>query len=333
MRKPPILILITVFAFILSKTWAQSDSSDIRNGKIYGDLFLNANYNVADELLSFRLNRLHFGYKYTFSKEFYFNGMIESALENYDPIPEGGDYDDITNLFEFCFGFKKGKFEGKFGLIGTELNQQQEKLWKHRYVDKVFVDKYGYAPTNDFGAIGIYRYNNMLTFDVAVTNGEGHKHLPADSALRFSGGITSYLFDKFILRAYSDIETKDTLQTNFIAVFGYQSEILTAGMEYNMQTNSGGKNDFNRNGVSLYATGNINQKIQLFGRFDLSKSNKPEGYKGNWNSENDGSLIISGVQYQLIENAILSFNYRHWLPKNKDIDDMSLLFLDVAVQF
>jgi hypothetical protein len=106
MRKPPILILITVFAFILSKTWAQSDSSDIRNGKIYGDLFLNANYNVADELLSFRLNRLHFGYKYTFSKEFYFNGMIESALENYDPIPEGGDYDDITNLFEFCFGFK-----------------------------------------------------------------------------------------------------------------------------------------------------------------------------------------------------------------------------------
>ena len=322
-----ILLLGSTFAFC-------QESNEKPKGEVYGDVFLNANYNLTDNYASFRLNRLHVGYKRDLSENFYFNGMFESALEDYAPIAVGGDYNGITNLFEFCLGYKSKKLDGKFGLIGTEFNQQQEKLWKHRYVDKVFSDKYGLAPTNDFGFLLIYKPADLIHVDFALTNGEGHKNLQSDSAFRVATGITFTFFEHFKARVYTDfMNLDDTLQSNLIAILGYSNEVYSAGVEYNMQGNSNGLDGYSRSGMSVYATYNFLKKYQLFARYDNITSNKPDGFTDNWNIFNDGSLIIVGTQYGLLNDVVISLNYRNWSPADSNSDSQSFIFMDVAINF
>ena len=322
-------ILLTLILFLPLLIKAQQDSIK-PSGSFYGDVFLNTNYNFDKERVAFRLNRLHFGYKYNFSDKLYFNGMIESAREDYEPQ---GDYNGITNLFEFCLGFKLNKVEGKFGLIGTEFNQLQEKLWKHRYVDKVFADKYGLAPTNDFGGIVIFKPSEIFNFDLALTNGEGHKTGQADSSFRYSLGLTVKPDNGFVARIYSDfLSYNDVLQTNLIGIIGYTSDNVSVGAEWNQQINSFNADGFERSGLSAYASYLFNGKYQLFGRYDYLTSNQPDGFAENWNIANDGQLIIAGLQYKLHEQITLALDYRAW-KGDSDNKTQSFLFFDIEITF
>ena len=304
------------------------------SGKIYGDLFVNGNYNLDDQFGSFRLNRLHFAYKYQFTRNWYFNGMIESALEDYSPIAQGGDYNNITNLFEFCMGYSSDKLNAKFGLIGTELNQQQEKLWKHRYVDKVYADKYGLAPTNDFGFLVIYKISPKFKIDVAVTNGEGHKNLQADSSFRYAGGATWRINQHLIARAYADmVNYSGSIQSNFIGIVGYNNKFFNVGVEWNQQYNSLWNDGFHKNGYSAYLNGNLNPKLQVFTRYDYVSSNQPIDFAFRWNEQNDGSLIITGVQYEMIKQVQVAVNYRSWRSAQENSNPASYIFLDLALSF
>ena len=312
------------------------DTTKAKQGKIYGDVFLNANHNFDNSVTSFRLNRLHLGYLYNISENYYFNGMFESALEDYAPIPDsaGGEYNNITNLFEFCLGFNFNNLSGKFGLIGTELNQKQEQLWQHRYVDKVFADKYGYAPTNDFGFLIKYQPIDLVNFDLSVTNGEGHKSLQADSTFRYALGATVNLSQSLSFRIYSDlVNYSSKTQGNVIAILGYSNNKISCGAEWNAQYNSFGIDGFNRSGLSAYASSQISKTIQLFGRYDYVNSNKPNNADERWNIDNDGSLIIAGAQHQLHEKILLALNYRGWQPAASGSDLNSFLFLDLGVVF
>lgn len=320
------------FAQTIDAPLAQEDFKP--SGKIYGDLFVNANLNVTDQYASFRLNRLHLAYKYQFTPNWYFNGMLESALEDYAPIAQGGDYNNITNLFEFCAGYSSTKWEAKFGLIATELNLQQERMWKHRYVDKVYADKYALAPTNDFGFLIKYKTTQKLSFDLAVTNGEGHKNLQADSSFRYAIGSTVKLNRFVTARAYADMVAHGKIiQSNLIFMLGLHYQHFNLGMEWNQQQNSQWNKGFHKSGYSSYLNVNINPKLQFFGRFDYVSSNRPEDFTYRWNELNDGILAISGVQYQVIQNIQLALNYRSWQAAEQSSASGSYVFLDLALVF
>lgn len=324
------LKLTFIMVFLLPMFIYSQEEKEEPSGTFYGDVFLNANHNFELEQTSFRLNRLHFGYKYEFSDKIYFNGMLESAREDYNPQ---GDYNDITNLFEFCLGFKLPKIEGKFGLIGTEFNQQQEKLWKHRYVDKVFADKYGFAPTNDFGGIIIYKPIEAFNIDLAVTNGEGHKSGQLDSAFRYAAGLSYKPENGFVARLYSDmVFDVELLQTNIIGILGYTSDAISVGAEWNQQINSNNLDDYERSGLSAYISYNFLEKYQAFGRFDMITSNKPDGLSDAWNLNNDGKLIIVGAQYKLHEKITIALDYRGWMSDLSE-ETTSYLFFDIELAF
>ena len=128
-----VFIFTSIMLLLPINSFGQEESKIVEKGEFYGDLFLGANFNLKNNQMSYRFNRLHFAYKHNFSEKLYFNGMIESAKEDY---ALSGSYNGITNLFEFCLGYQSEKLDAKFGLIGTELNQMQEKLWRNRNIDK-----------------------------------------------------------------------------------------------------------------------------------------------------------------------------------------------------
>lgn len=326
MNKNLTLFFLTLLPFLAMSQEIKKES----HSKFYGDVFLNANHNFEESQSSFRLNRLHFGYKHSFNDALYFNGMIESAREDYNPT---NDYNEITNLFEFCLGFKLNKVEGKFGLIGTEFNQQQENLWKHRYVDKVFADKYGFAPTNDYGVLVIYKPLDIFNIDLAITNGEGHKEYQIDSAFRYALGATLKPSNGIVARAYGDMLFYDSLQqTNIIGILGYQTEKISIGAEYNHQLNSANINDFERSGLSGYCSYNITEEHQVFCRYDNITSNKPEGFASNWNIDNDGQLIIAGFQHKPHEKIKFALDYRAWITEANN-ESQSYIFFDIELAF
>lgn len=313
---------------VLSTGVAITNAQDVKNepkGRFYGDIFINANHNFDASYSSFRLNRLHFGYKYQYNRHLYFNGMVESARESYEPL---GDYNNITNLFEFCFGFQYEQIEGKAGLIGTQLNQQQEALWKHRYIDKVFADKYGFAPTNDYGVVITYKPSEVIHVDAAITNGEGHKTGQVDSVFRYAAGLTLQSKTGFVARVYSDfLNQGEEAQINVIGMLGYLSDSFTAGIEYNHQFNSANQSGTNLSGLSAYASYNINERYQLFGRYDSISLNYSEGVL----PDDDGALAIFGGQYQLTKQITTSLNYR--MQKLIGDSNKSYLYLNLALDF
>ena len=304
------------------------DDSLARKGTFYGDVFLNGNYNVNKKSFAFRLNRLHFGYTYIYSKNIYFNGMIESAREDYYPQ---GDYNRITNLFELCLGIKFSKLEGKFGLIGTELNQMQEKLYRQRNIDKVFADKYGFAPTNDFGGILIYKPTEFITTDIATLNGEGHKMGQADSSLRYAFGITLKPFRGVYFRVYNDLlPVNSVYQLNSILVTGFQNRVFSAGVEWNKQFNRSNTRGLNIAGISVYASFDINNTWRIFGRYDIVEYDSPPDYLQDKTTEPDSQLIIAGLQYKINEQVSISINGRNQIVDQKT---NSCVFLNLTLAF
>ena len=324
-----LIFTFCIIFIILNLTFAQNDSSFDRKGEIYGDLFLNTNYQIENKQASFRFNRLHFGYKYNFTEKLYFNGMLEAAKEDYIPA---GDYNNIVNLFEFCLGYNSTKFDAKFGLIGTEFNQMQEQLWKHRNIDKVFADKYGFAPTNDFGFLLIYKPAKFINLDISITNGEGHKSIQMDSAFRYAIG-TKLILSKFFIRAYTDfVYFRSFQQINFIGIAGFSGNKIAFGTEWNQQFNSNNNNNYQRYGLSAYFSINFTEKLQLFSRYDFIRSNMPENFTENWNIINDGDLIIAGMKYNIIDKISIAPNYRAWIANNNS-DINSFIFLDLEIKF
>jgi len=324
-----VFIFTSITLLLPINSFGQEESKIVEKGEFYGDLFLGANFNLKNNQMSYRFNRLHFAYKHNFSEKLYFNGMIESAKEDY---ALSGSYNGITNLFEFCLGYQSEKLDAKFGLIGTELNQMQEKLWRNRNIDKVFADKYGFAPTNDLGFILKYKPYKFISLDFAMTNGEGHKSIQTDSAFRYSIG-SSFTKNAFYLRAYTDfIYTNDFQQTNFIGIAGYQTSRLSLAAEFNQQYNSGGVTNSEKYGLSAYFDVNITKKIQLFSRYDYIRSNKLSGQNENWNIANDGDLIIAGFEYNIRKGIDISPNYRIWLPDDGTKEN-SFVFLNLKIEF
>jgi len=323
-----VYILVILLLIRSTDGFSQEEMPNPPKGNFYGDLFLNMNHNIDANQMSFRLNRLHFGYQYNYNDHLYFNGLIESAREDYDPQ---GDYNGITNLFEFCLGFNYEKISGKLGLIGTALNQQQEKLWKNRYIDKVFADKYGFAPTNDFGGIVIFKPFDLLNIDVAVTNGEGHKNAQMDSSFRYALGVTFNIPGNFVARVYNDfIPTPDGTQINTIAMAGYQTEKLSVGLEWNKQTNKNFIEDYSFGGFSGYGSYSFIPKYTLFGRYDYLSMETP--LPGNLTGTSEGSLFITGLQYQIHQKVVTALNYRLWEAIGSN-NGTSYIFLDLALNF
>ncbi len=124
----------------------------------------------------------------------------------------------------------------------------------------------------------------------------------------------------------------DAQQTNLIGILGYNSDVISLAVEWNQQINTNSLDGYERSGLSAYATYNFSDKYQAFSRFDYISSNKPEGFISDWNIDNDGKLIIGGVQYMLQKQIKLAINYRGWMPEAND-KVSSYLFFDIEIAF
>ncbi len=226
--------------------------------------------------------------------------------------------------------YENGNLNLKFGIIPMQLFKVQEKIWGHRYIEKSATDKYKFGTSSDLGVSVNYKISKIAEVDLTISNGEGNAEIQHDNTYKAALGLTLKPYKGFIFRTYADILSKNTNQITFVGFIGYQiDKRLDLGFEYDKQYNV--KNALNENLTIFSATASyfINDKFQVFSRYDIFRSNLLDQEIRPWNIAKDGSAIIGGVQYSPISKVRIALNYQDWVPYAKNLENESFIYLNI----
>jgi len=271
---------------------------------------------------AFELTRVYLGYKYQFSKEISAKANIDVG----DP-KDGGDFQLTAFIKNAYVAYEKNNWEVNFGMISTNSFGVQEDFWGYRYLAKSFQDEHGFNASADLGMSVAYKFNDVVSADVIVANGEGYKKVQGDSTLRTGFGVTLTPCKKFIARAYYDFAKNDEMQTSLATFVGFKSKLLSIGAEYNYMTNYKFIDSHDRSGTSFYATVNAAPKLKFFARYDNLMSGS------DWNLSKDGSQYMAGIEYNPVKGIKIAPNFSGWDPADSSKPFASTLILNCEFRF
>jgi hypothetical protein len=281
----------------------------------------------ADPSKAFEIRRAYIGYKYQFDPHF----STELKLD----IGSPNDISEFSRIRRYAY-FKtaalywdKGKWTLKGGIIDTEHFGIQEKYWKHRYIYKSMQDEHSFGPKADLGTTVVYRVHQQISLDASLMNGEGYSNLQRDNNFKASMGVSLYPLERILLRIYYDFINQEVLQSTLSTFAGYSYKRITAGAEYNRKGNADFNGNHNQTGLSAYLSCDLNDKFEVFGRFDRLSSYIPEEYTKPWNLQDDGSALIAGIQFQPIKHVKIAMDYQDWVPYAANLGNQRYLFINL----
>lgn len=292
---------------------AQTESSFKPNGKpvflIFSDV--KNSFSKDGSSTAFEISRLYLGYEHFFS-----NSLSARAVMDVGDPGVGGL--QMTAYVKNAFlQYRTNSFSGRFGMIGTDAFGLIEKQWGHRYISKTLQDEFGFNPSADLGVAVDYSPSEFISFDASVLNGEGYKKLQADSALKYTAGITLKPLGGLLLRVYADIMKKNALQNTISFFAGYTYRNLGFGIEYADQKSNKMINNHDYSGISAFGNLKLNDKTGLFARYDYLWSCRTNPTDPNpWNYNNDGQVITAGFDYSPVSGIRIAPVYIGKIPAN-----------------
>lgn len=325
MKKPVLTALVAMFITVLAMSQEPKDAFK-PHGKPIIRVFSNFHSTFVDGESSsaFELTRVYLGYEHSFSEDF-------SGTVIFDVADPGVGKLQMTAFVKNAFlNYKQENLSVDFGMIATTQFKVQENFWGYRYLAKVFQDEYGFASSADLGTSLTYKFNDALSADIAVTNGEGYKKLQSDNILKAAFGLTVNPVKELTVRGMVDMMDN---QSTYAGFFGYKGGRFSLAAEYNYQKNHLMIDGHDFFGPSFYGTVNLSKKTKFFARFDDLQSNTPSGEFENWNLASDGKLYMAGFEFAPVSGIKFSPNYRGWSPVQSAQPYISTLMLNCEIKF
>jgi hypothetical protein len=327
------LILFLSALLLTISSFSQSTEEEFKpSGEVQFKVFWNYHYDFsqnATKKSAFEINRAYFGYKYDFSEAL-------SAKITFDVGNNSGGsaYTAFLKIAQLDWKATDG-IKLSMGLIGLKQFNDQEEIWGYRYIFESFQNKNDFGTSADLGIGAEFTITKTLKVNAMIVNGEGYKKLQdEDGNQKFAGSIIFEPINGLITKIYMDSQaTTDSKAVTALGLFaGYKTVDWRLGAEYN-KLNDGKKYsspavDHNLDGLSFYATYVINKKFEVFGRYDQLSSNTLTGGLTDWNIANDGSQVITGIQYAPVKGLKLSLNYQGFSFDDATLDTKSLVFLN-----
>jgi hypothetical protein len=297
-------------------------------GKPIITVFANVHTLISDGTAEtgFQLTRGYLGYEYNFSKSF--SGKVVFDVGNIGNIK----YQMISFVKFAMMTYTYDKLSVNFGLIPPTQYTVQEIFWGHRYVEKSYMDAYAFSPSADLGVSAAYKFNDIISADLALFNGEGYKVQQMDNYVKTAVGVTINPIKKLTVRLSFDIMGRDSTQITYGAFIGYKEEKFVVGAEYNYQKDHFMAPDQNYWGPSAYGTYYFTKKISVYARYDKLNSNVTEAETQPWNYLQDGQQIIGGFEYAPVKGIKISPNYRGLIPEDSSKSYTNAIFLNVEVK-
>jgi hypothetical protein len=293
--------------------------------KVYADFFKGLTQ--EDPSTAFEIKRVYLGYKGNINEHF----SAEAKLDIGSP-EDLSQYSLIRRYAYFktaALKYKKDRLTIHAGLFNMLQFEKQEDAWGYRYLYKSFMDEHKFGPSADIGIGAEYKLTNYLAADIVISNGEGFKNLQSDDTFKTGIGITIFPLSHTTFRIYYDFINKDLLQSTFAMFASYQRNNYRLSYEFNRANNYDFISNHDFNGMSIYGTYILNDKWELFGRYDRLVSNMEENSEIPWNIYQDGSAIIAGIQYQVNTNINLALNYRDWYSYAQNGPDRSYIYVNL----
>ncbi|MFC2098280.1 porin [Bacteroidota bacterium] len=294
-------------------------------------IFSNVHYGLtdADPSKAFEVRRAYIGFKYKFDQNF--SSELKLDIGSPEEISEFAQLRRYAYFKTAALYWDKDRWTIRAGIIDTEHYRRQEKYWKHRYIYKSMQDEHSFGPKADLGTTVIFRALEQLEIDASLMNGEGYTNLQSDNTFKTSLGINYFPISRVLLRVYYDFVDLNVWQSTFSSFAAYRHEKITAGAEFNWKGNRDFKQDHNQVGLSAYLSYDINDKFEVFGRYDRLSSNNPPGASEPWNLQDDGSAIISGIQYMPIKHVKIALNYQDWVPYSSNLGNARYIFVNLEI--
>ena len=302
------LFLLATMPFAVQAQNATTDSESAK-GKAIIRIFTNfhTGFGSANDDRGFELNRSYLGYEYSFS-----NGLSIKAVVDAGKSSDVDDIQRIVFMKNAQLSWKTGRWNLNFGLITTTQFKVQEEFWGYRYMLMSFQDQYKYGSSADLGASASYRFADWISADMILVNGEGYKKLQINDGIQLGLGATIKPAERLTLRLYGSIneaaERSEKDIYNYAVMLGYKSENYMVAAEYNIQQNTKHVSDANQSGISLYTSGKVSERINLFARYDQMFS------RGDWNIAKDESAIVAGAEFRPHKYIKVAPNFRMIMP-------------------
>jgi hypothetical protein len=277
---------------------------------------------------NFDVRRAYFGYDFFLNNEF--AAMIRLDIgspderQNYS-LTRRNAY--VRNAF---ISYNHNNLKIDFGIIDNFHHKLQEKNWEKRYIYKTFLDEYKFVTGSDLGIKISCKFLKNFILNTSITNGEYLSNIAGFIKYFYSAGldyIPSKKFNARIVSKYSN-RTDNNLSTS-IFLYGNIVEKIRLGGESILKIYFKEPIKKYNFGYNIFAIYDINEKINLFIRYDDIKSNLPENYTIPWNLPFDGSALLAGVEYKFNNNVRLSLNYQDWYPFAANLPNKSFIYLNV----
>ena len=312
-RKILIVSVIACFAF---GAVAQESVKEEPKGKAIIKVFANAHsgFGADNDDRGFELDRSYLGYQYSFGK-----GLQMKAVMDIGKSSDVGDYQRIAYIKNAQVTWKPGRWTLDGGLISTTQFKVQEKHWGYRYIMKSFQDEYKFGSSADLGISATYKFNDVVSADAIIVNGEGYKKVQVKDGLQYGLGATVTPVKGLTLRVYGSLNestqkgAKDAY--NWAAFAGYKNDLFSLGAEYNIYQNTGFVDDADQYGLSVYGTAHLSKAVDVFARYDYLTS------KDDWNIGKDESAAILGAQFNVCKYVKIAPNFRMNIPSADGADN------------
>jgi hypothetical protein len=322
------LIITILFCRILNS------QSVLSQGKPVGEIFTDFHYNPNDttKTTGFGINRAHLGYNYT--PEGNFSALIMINIGIPEDLPEGAVPRRYGYFREASVAYTKEKLTIHFGMVTTRYESFQQGFWGKRYLGPEYQAAYPYGSVADLGVVIDYELSDLLKVDLSLLNGKGYNNIQFDNSLKTALGLTISTPGNVFVRLYGDImKPQGVMQTTFIMFTGHKNDLFSIGAEASYKTNLDLINGHDVWGISATASIFLNNKTELFARYDYAASVKVPDEELQWNYEKDNTYFIGGIQYKLSDNLKIALNFRRKNPYNPGQKTTDALYLNAHFKF
>lgn len=324
------LFLIVIFTICQFSLLANSSDTTKITAKPLFLIYSNFHQGITESAheSNFDVKRAYLGYDFNLN-----NGFSAEIKIDIGSPDDNSQYSLIRRSAYFKnvgIGYTTKKLNIKFGIVDNLQHKQQEKFWGKRYIYKTYLDEYKFLTSGDLGITAAYKINKFISLEASMMNGE---YLSNETGLRkyiYNFGFNLTPTEKVLFKAFTSYTGKTTdIFTSGIFLGLKPIKGLSIGGEYNLKNDIRSDDTFLTFGYSIYSRYDINNKFNVFARYDNLNSNIPEAYSVPWNLSKNGSAIIGGVEYKVNENFKLSLNYQDWYPMAANMANTAYIYFNL----
>jgi|WetSurMetagenome_2_1015567.scaffolds.fasta_scaffold00464_16 hypothetical protein len=319
---PVIIVFHCIFNYSHSQTVENSGKPVMQ---IITDFHLDLNDTA--KTTGFGINRAYFGYDYLPGNNFSFKIVLNIGTP--EDLPKQASPRRYAFFREASVTYVKDRVKVSFGLTTTRHFDYLQQFWGKRFISNEFEmrNKYGYIA--DLGVVLDYKFNDNLTGDIAVTNGEGYSDIQLDNGVKAAAGLTYRPTSHYAFRFYNDLNNVNgILQYTLSSFAGVDNKWINFGASLHYKTNMDKVEGHDGWGVSSTGSVKLPHNYEIFGRYDYSGSVSVPGETYHWNYLKDASLIVFGLQKNINVNFKLALDYQSSIPYSGNLPSSGFIFLN-----